>query len=55
MIDGYVANIRTVTGVMPARNITYTVRYRTELDIIDDYDTPLGLPGLGMCTGETYE
>ena len=55
VIEGYVANIRTVTGEMPARNITYTVRYRTELDIIDDYDTPLGLSGLGMCTGECYE
>ena len=57
VIDGYTANFRLVTGEMPARNMAYTIRYQAAGDgtIIDDYDTPLGLAGVGMCTGETYE
>jgi len=57
VIDGYTANFRLVTGEMPARNMAYTIRYQAAGNgtIIDDYDTPLGLAGLGVCTGETYE
>ena len=57
VIDGYTANFRLVTGEMPARNMVYTIRYQAAGNgiIIDDYDTPLGLSGFGVCIGETYE
>jgi hypothetical protein len=55
VIEGYTTNLRLVSGTMPAQHVTYTLVYRTAYEIIDDYDTPLGLAGLGMCTGECYE
>ena len=57
VIDGYTANFRLVTGEMPARNMVYTIRYQAAGNgiIIEDYDTPLGLSGFGVCIGETYE
>ncbi|QTE69327.1 hypothetical protein JNO48_05355 [Clostridiales bacterium] len=57
VIDGYTANFRVVNGEMPARNMAYTIRYQAAGNgiIIDDYDTPLGLSGFGVCIGETYE
>ena len=34
----------------------YTVRYWTDDEmIINDYETPLGVPNMSMSTGETYE
>ena len=44
-IDGYRATLIRVTGVMPARDVEYTVIYMPidETILIEDIDTPLGL------------
>ena len=55
-IEGYNVNFAEVAGEMPARNMIYTVRYWTDDEmIINDYETPLGVPNMSMSTGETYE
>ena len=46
---------RVISGTMPARNLAYTVTYRTALTELPLYDTPLGLPNLSLSTGEVYE
>ena len=55
-IYGHNMNYKQVVGEMPARDVSYTVRYWVDNDsIINDYDTPLGIPSSSMSTGETYE
>ena len=58
VIAGYHTADRTVSGVMPARDVTVTVIYvadATNLITIEDLETPLGL-GLGsLNAGETIE
>ncbi|MBR0514889.1 MAG: MucBP domain-containing protein, partial [Clostridia bacterium] len=54
-IGGYLRSLNRVNGRMPAQNVTYNVTYLLDGVIIDDYDTPLGLPSLSMATGESYE
>ena len=54
-IGGYLRSLNRVNGRMPAQNVTYNVTYLLDGVIIDDYDTPLGLPSLNMATGESYE
>jgi hypothetical protein len=55
-LEGYNVNFREVSGQMPARNMTYTVRYWSDNEtIIEDYETPLGIQNMSMSMGETYE
>ena len=61
-IAGYTASIRQCRDTMPARNLIITVIYTggfkekpSNTEIIDDYNTPLGLGGLGISIGETCE
>ena len=57
-IQGYNPSTLNYTGTMPASDVEYTVFYRRIVpgtDIIDDYDTPLGLPNLSLSMGEMYE
>ncbi len=67
-VDGFTANTAVVTDTMPARDVIETVIYTANPApapapapagagpvIIDDYDTPLGLPNLTMNSGDTYE
>jgi len=56
LVENHTVTIARVTGIMPARNLTVTVRYLTNDEIIiEDYETPLGIQNMSMSTGETYE
>ena len=56
-IDGYRATLIRVTGVMPGRDVTYTVIYLPIDDtiLIDDIDTPLGLGRVVVNVGDCLE
>ena len=64
-IAGFTANIAVTEGTMPARDVIYTVIYtanpapqqeqRVPYEILEDYDTPLGIPNLSISVGEVFE
>ena len=57
-INGYITTRKNVSGIMPNRNLSYVVYYyRTEAatEIIEDYDTPLGLGNTVINIGDCYE
>ena len=57
-LPGYYVTIPRVHGIMPARDIVYTVIYipkGTTLIPFEDYDTPLGLGEIQMHVGVCYE
>ena len=56
-IPGYHPSIKIVQGTMPKRDVTITVIYLPNQDIIpiDDFETPLGLGLGGINAGETIE
>ena len=56
-INGYHTDKKVVKGTMPARNVTITVIYIRNRDLIpiDDLVTPLGLGLGGINAGETIE
>ncbi len=59
VIPGYTANILRVNGVMPSRDVEYTVIYipqkTKKVYYFDEYDTPLGLGIIYMHVGVCYE
>ena len=66
-INGYTATPLRVTGVMPGRDVEYTVIYipgtfgpatrgtPEDLTVIDNYGTPLGVNGAYIDTGDCFE
>ena len=60
IIPGYTANIPVVEGIMPNRDIEYTVIYVPKNSgrkyyQIDEYENPLGLGLIQMHVGVCYE
>ena len=63
VIPGYVPTMERVVGVMPGRDVEYTVIYTpspapgsgSHVINIDEYETPLGLGHIIMHTGVCYE
>jgi uncharacterized repeat protein (TIGR01451 family) len=57
VITGFHVSQKIVQGTMPARNVTITVIYVPNADVItiDDFMTPLGLGLGGLNNGETIE
>jgi len=56
VIEGYRATILEVEGVMPARNMEYTVIYiPNDLEILDDLETPLGVGQVFVNLGDCVE
>ena len=56
-IDGYTCSYPLVAGTMPARDLYYTVVYRTNDNgtVIDDFDTPLGISNFVENVGDCFE
>ena len=56
-IPGYHPSIKIVQGTMPKRDVTVTVIYLPNQEIIpiEDFETPLGLGLGGLNAGETIE
>ena len=59
-IDGYIASDKIVHGIMPKRNVEYTVFYFSRTIImqmisLNDYETPLGLGASNMNVGICVE
>jgi hypothetical protein len=53
-IKGYICTNPLVRGTMPTRDVTVTVFYLPENEVIDDV-TPLGLDNLCLNMGECIE
>ena len=55
VIEGYFANRLVVSGVMPNRDVTVTVLYFKPGEVIEDYQTALGLGNVYSNLGECLE
>ena len=55
VIEGYIASMPVVFGVMPSRDVIVTVIYVKPGEIIDDYGTALGLGDVYSNLGECFE
>lgn len=55
-IPGYKMTRKLVSGEMPARDLSFVVwYYRDDYEVLEDYDTPLGLGNVVINIGDCYE